>query len=107
VSIGTALEGAELAGEARLADADLAEQREEPSPPLGSGVETGEEPSPLGVAPDDRRAHDLTHRLTESWRDEGRLTDGPVLVQEPAAGPLAMVQAVFDHGRLVAAHANE
>lgn len=32
--------------------------------------------------------------------------DGGVLLQEPAAGPLAMAQAVFDRGRLVAFHAN-
>jgi biotin carboxylase len=32
--------------------------------------------------------------------------DGGVLVQEPVAGPLAMIQAVFDRGRLVAWHAN-
>jgi hypothetical protein len=31
---------------------------------------------------------------------------GGVLAQHPAAGPLLMVQAVFDDGRLVAAHAN-
>jgi hypothetical protein len=31
---------------------------------------------------------------------------GGVLAQQPAAGPLLMVQAVFDHGSLVAAHAN-
>lgn len=32
--------------------------------------------------------------------------DGGVLVQEPAAGPLLMVQALFDRGQLVAWHAN-
>ena len=32
--------------------------------------------------------------------------DNGMLVQEPVAGPLVMVQAVFDHGRLVAWHAN-
>lgn len=31
--------------------------------------------------------------------------DGPVLVQRPVAGPLLMVQAVYDAGRLVAWHA--
>jgi hypothetical protein len=30
----------------------------------------------------------------------------PVLVQQPVAGPVAMVQSVFDHGRLLALHAN-
>jgi glutathione synthase/RimK-type ligase-like ATP-grasp enzyme len=38
-------------------------------------------------------------------RDDGFI-DGPVLVQRGADGPLAMVQAVFDRGRLVAFHAN-
>lgn len=33
-------------------------------------------------------------------------TDGGVLVQEPAEGPFAMAQAVFDRGQLVAFHAN-
>ena len=32
--------------------------------------------------------------------------DGGVLVQEPVAGPLVMIQALFDRGRLVALHAN-
>src|SRR5262249_28479260 len=42
------------------------------------------------------------------WRDDGRLDGGrPVLLQAPAEGPLAMVQAVFDHGHAVAVHANE
>jgi hypothetical protein len=39
----------------------------------------------------------------------GAPADGPalgVIAQEPAAGPLVMVQAVFAHGELVAAHAN-
>jgi predicted ATP-grasp superfamily ATP-dependent carboligase len=31
----------------------------------------------------------------------------PLLVQQPAAGTLIMVQAVFDRGRLIALHANE
>jgi glutathione synthase/RimK-type ligase-like ATP-grasp enzyme len=34
------------------------------------------------------------------------IDDRPVLVQAAADGPLAMVQAVFGHGELVAAHAN-
>jgi glutathione synthase/RimK-type ligase-like ATP-grasp enzyme len=42
-----------------------------------------------------------------AWRATGRLADGPFLVQEPVDGQLAMVQAVFDQGRLVAAHVNE
>lgn len=45
--------------------------------------------------------------LVGRWRSDGRLSDGPFLVQEPATGPLAMVQVVLDDGRVVAAHANE
>lgn len=43
----------------------------------------------------------------EAWRAAGRLDDGAILVQQPVDGPLVMVQAVFDRGRLVAVHANE
>jgi ATP-grasp domain-containing protein len=35
-----------------------------------------------------------------------RELDGPVLVQEAVAGPVVMAQSVFDHGRLIAVHAN-
>jgi glutathione synthase/RimK-type ligase-like ATP-grasp enzyme len=41
---------------------------------------------------------------TPAW-DEA-FDDGGVVVQTPAAGPLAMVQTVFDQGRLLAFHAN-
>lgn len=44
--------------------------------------------------------------LVRDWADDEAWRDGGVLVQEPAVGPLAMVQTVFDRGRLVAAHAN-
>jgi hypothetical protein len=36
----------------------------------------------------------------------GALDDGGVVAQEALDGPLAMIQSVFDHGRLVAHHAN-
>lgn len=36
----------------------------------------------------------------------GAFADGPLLVQAPLAGPLVMVQSVFDNGELVASHAN-
>jgi len=36
----------------------------------------------------------------------GPLEDGGIIAQEPLAGPLLMVQSVFDRGRLVAWHAN-
>jgi glutathione synthase/RimK-type ligase-like ATP-grasp enzyme len=49
----------------------------------------------------------------EQLRDAGRVMQeldayelGGVLVQQPVPGPLLMVQAVFDSGRLLAAHAN-
>jgi membrane protein DedA with SNARE-associated domain/predicted ATP-grasp superfamily ATP-dependent carboligase len=38
---------------------------------------------------------------------DNAFVNGGVLVQQPAEGPLVMVQAVFRHGRLEAAHANE
>jgi biotin carboxylase len=37
---------------------------------------------------------------------DGSFGDGPVLVQRGAEGPLAMLQSVFDHGELIAFHAN-
>lgn len=50
--------------------------------------------------------HDLrivagNEAIAEALDDEG------VILQEKADGPLAMVQSVWDHGRLVAFHANE
>ena len=36
---------------------------------------------------------------------DGDFGGGPVVLQEPLAGPLVMVQAIFDSGRLVAWHA--
>lgn len=41
-----------------------------------------------------------------AWGGAARLARDGVVVQEPVSGPLVMVQTVFDHGRLVAAHAN-
>jgi hypothetical protein len=43
--------------------------------------------------------------LPESWRAAADAVG--VLAQRPVAGPLLMVQSVFDHGRLVAVHATE
>jgi hypothetical protein len=45
-------------------------------------------------------------RLAPELAGRGVFDDGGVLVQEPAAGPIVMVQSVFDGGRLVAWHAN-
>lgn len=36
----------------------------------------------------------------------GAFDDGGILAQSVVSGPLVMVQSVFDHGRMVAAHAN-
>jgi hypothetical protein len=44
--------------------------------------------------------------VASQWEPAGFLDDGGVLVQSPVAGPLAMVQAVFCDGALVASHAN-
>ena len=44
--------------------------------------------------------------LAAAWESEGAFAFGGVLVQSPVAGQLAMVQSVFDQGRLVAAHVN-
>jgi len=38
--------------------------------------------------------------------EAGAFEFGGVVVQQPLAGPLAMVQSVFSHGRLIAWHAN-
>lgn len=55
------------------------------------------------------------HRVGDASELEGAVTalerqgafeDGGVLVQQPVGGPLAMIQAVFQHGTLVAWHAN-
>jgi hypothetical protein len=44
--------------------------------------------------------------VAEQLADAGAFDAGGVLVQQPAAGPLAMVQCVFAGGQLLAAHAN-
>jgi biotin carboxylase len=44
--------------------------------------------------------------IAERLDADGAFADGPVVIQQPARGPLAMVQAVYDHGELVAWHAN-
>jgi glutathione synthase/RimK-type ligase-like ATP-grasp enzyme len=41
-------------------------------------------------------------RLAADWDREGAFGQGGVLVQQPVAGPLVMVQSVFAHGELVA-----
>ena len=46
-------------------------------------------------------------RVTTSEELQGAATGKPVLVQAAVNGPLIMCQSVFDHGLLVAFHANE
>jgi hypothetical protein len=45
--------------------------------------------------------------LAAGFQRKGVFEAGGALVQSPVQGPLAMVQSVFDHGRLVAFHACE
>jgi hypothetical protein len=45
-------------------------------------------------------------RAVSEFVSEGALGDGGLIVQEPVEGPVAMIQAVFDRGALVAWHAN-
>jgi hypothetical protein len=45
-------------------------------------------------------------RLLATWQLDDALALGGVVAQAPADGPLAMIQSVFDGGRLVAFHAN-
>jgi len=64
---------------------------------------------PIGTASrgvvrvDDREA---VRRLADELGADGSLAHGGVVVQQAVDGPLVMVQSVFDHGRLVARHAN-
>ncbi len=44
--------------------------------------------------------------IAETLTEHGGFDHGGVLVQQPASGPLMMVQAVFQHGTLVSWHAN-
>jgi len=44
--------------------------------------------------------------LASTLGTEGAFAGGGILVQSPADGQLAMIQAVFSHGTLIAAHAN-
>lgn len=52
-------------------------------------------------------AEDLA-RLSDDWQSGGQWTgQSEILIQQPAKGIQATVQAVFQHGRLVAAHSLE
>ena len=54
------------------------------------------------------RVEDATglRRLGRTWDQGGWFADGGVVLQVPVDGPLLMVQSVFDHGAMVASHAN-
>jgi hypothetical protein len=60
---------------------------------------------PIGTAGSGVRRTDDRAALDAAARELG-FDDGGLLVQDAVAGPLAMVQAVADEGRLVAWHAN-
>ncbi len=45
-------------------------------------------------------------RVAAAHEADGAFADGGVVVQAAVDGPLVMVQSVFDHGRMVASHAN-
>jgi predicted ATP-grasp superfamily ATP-dependent carboligase len=65
--------------------------------------------APIGTASGAVRLAADTRSLTRACRDlaqEGAFADGGIVVQAAAEGPVAMVQAVFEHGSLVAWHAN-
>lgn len=67
--------------------------------------------TPIGTATTGvRRIDDRAglEALARAWASTGvfDVDSGGVIAQIPAVGPLAMLQAVFDHGRLVAFHAN-
>src|SRR4051794_22516805 len=59
--------------------------------------------SPIGTATTGVRLVRDQAALERAVRELGP----PLLVQQPVDGALVMVQAVFDHGRLIALHANE
>ena len=46
-------------------------------------------------------------QLADQYERDGVFAGGGVLAQQPAAGPLVMVQSVFARGRLIAFHAAE
>ena len=59
--------------------------------------------APIGTASQGVRLVRDRASLRDAFRDFG---GGRVVLQEPLDGPLVMVQAIFDSGRLVAWHAN-
>lgn len=98
---------AELAHAADPADpADLAEAGRQSRPGLPAFVKT-----PIGTASAGVRRVSSREELRRLAGDYERLGifagGGGVLVQQPAAGPLVMTQAVFAGGELVAFHACE
>jgi glutathione synthase/RimK-type ligase-like ATP-grasp enzyme len=66
--------------------------------------------TPIGTASAGVRRVDSPEelrRLAADWERQGAFGQGGVLVQQPVAGPLVMVQSVFAGGELVAFHACE
>jgi hypothetical protein len=53
------------------------------------------------------RGRDQVRAAAAAFQQAGAFAAGGVLVEEPVAGPLLMVQSVFSAGRLLALHANE
>jgi hypothetical protein len=53
------------------------------------------------------RGRDQVRAAAAAFQQPGAFAAGGVLVEEPVAGPLLMVQSVFSAGRLLALHANE
>lgn len=86
-------------GSVVLSAADLAAWRDLPvfvKVPIGTartGVRYVTEPGQMAA-------------VASAWEAAGVFADGGVLIQSPAAGQLAMIQAVFCDGALVASHAN-
>lgn len=87
------------AGEVLTSAAELARWSHVPAYvklPIGTAMQ--------GVVRLDRM--DQAGALAARLASDGSFADGGVLVQQPVDGPLTMVQSVFDHGLLVAFHAN-
>src|SRR6266567_1698695 len=85
--------------------AQLAELADAAEPGLPAYVKT-----PIGTASAGVRrvtSREALRRLAADYERHGVFGQGGVLVQQPGAGPLVMLQAVFARGELVAFHACE